>query len=356
MHVKNSAGIISLLVVLTTATVAGRAAVDSRARVPTPVLLQIIRAEDERRWDDILKKLLGDQNPQVRERAALAAGRIGNEGAVPILAEMLLTDHDNDVRQMAAFGLGEIESPGGAYALLQVVRTGSGSDRVDAAVRARAVEALGKIVAALIANAPADTSKPAQTEDDRLDIIRAAIVDALRFENSRRSQSDRLTILLALTAVLRAKPDGVGKLIAKVLDYADPRIVADALNTLARLRLKDGNDEARQLLVKHTDPIVRANAARVLGATEDKQAFDALLDRALHDSDLRVRVSAIRALGGLKDERAAQPLFQQIARLAESLRHDRPTLLRLQAAEPPSQQNEWLEIFTSLGNILFGKK
>src|SRR2546423_497963 len=353
MHVKNSAGIISLLVVLTTATVAGRAAVDSRARVPTPVLLQIIRAEDERRWDDTLKKLLGDQNPQVRKRAALAAGRIGNEGAVPILAEMLLTDHDNDVRQMAAFGLGEIESPGGAYALTEVLKRQGNENRT---VRARAVEALGKIVAALIANAPADTSKPAQTEDDRLDIIRAAIVDALRFENSRRSQSDRLTFLLALTAVLRAKPDGVGKLIAKVLDYADPRIVADALNTLARLRLKDGNDEARQLLVKHTDPLVRANAAKVLGATEDKQAFDALLDRALHDSDLRVRVSAIRALGGLKDERAAQPLFQQIARLAESLRHDRPTLLRLQAAEPPSQQNEWLEIFTSLGNILFGKK
>src|SRR2546423_12366056 len=340
MHVKNSAGIISLLVVLTTATVAGRAAVDSRARVPTPVLLQIIRAEDERRWDDILKKLLGDQNPQVRKRAALAAGRIGNEGAVPILAEMLLTNHDNDVRQMAAFALGEIESPGGAYALLQVVRTGSGSDRVDAAVRARAVEALGKIVAALIANAPADTSKPAQTEDDRLDIIRAAIVDALRFENSRRSQSDRLTILLALTAVLRAKPDGVGKLIAKVLDYADPRIVADALNTLARLRLKDGNDEARELLVKHADPIVRANAARVLGVTEDKQAFDALLDRALHDSDLRVRVSAIRALGSLKDALAVNSLTTRGWSLLKTRN------------EALNSINELLEISTAIGRLL----
>src|SRR5207244_4507008 len=127
-------------------------------------------------------------------------------------------------------------------------------------------------------------------------------------------------ILRGLTAVLRAKPDAAGTVIKRFLDYADPRIVADALNTLARLRLKDGNDEARQLLVKHSDPIVRANAARVLGATEDKQVFDALLDRALHDQDLRVRVSAIRALGSLKDARASTAILERGERLLANYR------------------------------------
>ena len=57
------------------------------------------------------------------------------------------------------------------------------------------------------------------------------------------------------------KPDGAGPLVARFLDYSDAQIVAAALNTMARLRLKDGNERVRQLL-SHSDPIVRANAAR----------------------------------------------------------------------------------------------
>src|SRR5207237_1670134 len=126
------------------------------------------------------------------------------------------------------------------------------------------------------------------------------------------------------------------------------RTVADALNALPRLRLKDGNDEARTLLVKHTDPIVRANAAKVLGETEDKGAFEALLDRALHDDDLRVRVSAIRALGSLKDSRAAKPLLDRAQNLAaqyQNLRWHNDVL-------HPVEINELLEIATAQGRIL----
>lgn len=311
--------------------------------IPPKFLLQIIRAEDERRWDDDLKKLLAAADPKVRTRAALAAGRIGNEGAVPVLTEMLLQDRDTDVRQMAAFALGEIESPAGAYALTEVLKR-KGDE--NPAVRARAVEAVGKIAGAMTSNAlaSADANAENQPADERLDIMRAAIVDTLRFENSRRSRPDRLTILLGLTAVLRAKPDDVGKLVAEFLGYADARIVADALNTLARLRLKDGNDKARELLVKHSDPIVRANAARVLGATEDKPAFDALLDRALHDADERVVVSAIRALASLKDTRAAAPLLERGYYLLK--------LLKVSQQFSIEPRNELLEIATTLGRVL----
>ncbi|MEP6706431.1 MAG: HEAT repeat domain-containing protein, partial [Pyrinomonadaceae bacterium] len=82
----------------------------SAGAIPAGVLLQIIKAEDERRWNDDLGALLADKDAQVRRRAVLAAGRIGDDKAIPTLAEMLLTDRDTDVRQMAAFALGEIES------------------------------------------------------------------------------------------------------------------------------------------------------------------------------------------------------------------------------------------------------
>ncbi|HEY3025800.1 MAG TPA: HEAT repeat domain-containing protein, partial [Pyrinomonadaceae bacterium] len=313
----------------------------SAGAIPTGVLLRIIKAEDERRWSDDLSALLTDQNAQVRRRAALAAGRIGDDRAVPSLADMVLTDRDVDVRQMAAFALGEIESPGGGYALTSVLKNTS------APGRARAVEALGKITAAMANSvpAPAGQSATTKTEDDRLDIFRAAIFDALRFEVERRSAPDRLTILLGLTAALRARPEGAGPLIAQFLSFPDPRIRADALNTLSRLKFKEGNEQARKLLIADPDPIVRANAARVLGATEDKAAFEALLDRALKDTDLRVRVSAIRALGSLKDARATEPLLQRASRLSVRNPRGRPT-----------EANEVLELATALGRIAQGTR
>jgi cyclophilin family peptidyl-prolyl cis-trans isomerase/HEAT repeat protein len=294
------------------------------------VLLNIIRHEDERRWDDELKRLLADADAQVRKRAALAAGRIGDPRAVPDLADMLLTDRDTAVRDMAAFALGEIESPGAAYALVTVLKD------TEKPARARAIEALGKVTAAIMtAAAPTNPGADKPPADERLDQCKAGIVDALRFEAERKPSGDRLTILLGLTAVLRTKPDGAGPLVAKFLNDADPSIVATALNTMARLRLKDAHERVRQLL-NHNDPIVRANAARVIGAAEQRDAFEAVLDRALHDEDVRVKVSSIRTLASLKDVRAAEPLMARGRALLNQF-HD--------------SQNELLEIATLLGRL-----
>ncbi|HEX3143992.1 MAG TPA: peptidylprolyl isomerase [Pyrinomonadaceae bacterium] len=309
----------------------------TQAAVPDATLLTIIRHEDERRWDDQLKALITSGDPKVRARAALAAGRIGDDKAVESLTDALLMDRDNAVRQMAAFALGEIESPGGAYALVTVVQD------PEKPARARAIEALGKVTAAMNAAKPA----PNTLDDDRLDQCKATIVNALRFELQRKPGRDRMSVLFGLTAVLRTRPDGVGSLVTKFLDDADPAIVATALNTMARLRLKDGNERVRQLL-SHSDPIVRANAARVIGTAEHKEAFDALLAQALNDSDLRVRVSAIRSLGALKDPRGTTPLLNRGKGLL--------TKARSTKLERPAELNEILEIVTVLGNLLKNSK
>ena len=77
-----------------------------------------MRAEDERRWDEDLRGLFSARNAAVRARAALAAGRIGNEEAVADLIRLLNNDDELSVRAMAAFALGEIESELGADALI----------------------------------------------------------------------------------------------------------------------------------------------------------------------------------------------------------------------------------------------
>ncbi|MDQ2855363.1 MAG: hypothetical protein M3R68_03460, partial [Acidobacteriota bacterium] len=56
-----------------------------RAASTDDVRLRLLRAEDERRWDSELETLLADRNTETRRRAALAAGRIGDDRAVPAL-------------------------------------------------------------------------------------------------------------------------------------------------------------------------------------------------------------------------------------------------------------------------------
>src|SRR5215510_471329 len=109
--------------------------------VHPPIQVTITQAEDQRRWSDDLMRLFSHQSPIVRKRAALAAGRIGDEGAVRSLTNVLEHDSDTGVRAMAAFALGEIESETAANALVAILKNTS----APVEIRARAIEALGKI-------------------------------------------------------------------------------------------------------------------------------------------------------------------------------------------------------------------
>ena len=297
--------------------------------IPRAIHVQILKAEDERRWDDRLTALLTHTNPIVRTRAALTAGRIGNEQAVPALASVLRDDRDQEVRAMAAFAIGEVESDSGADGLIAILK--NTTDTLE--VRARAIEALGKIAAAL------PKEKEARTRE-----LGAIILENLRVEGDRASAPNNNAILLGLTAALRARPANAGPVISSFLRNKDPLVRADAANTLARLRLKDGNSNLLSLIASDVDPIVRANAARVLGATEEKSALEALQDRAFTDSDFRVRVSAIRALASLKDPRPADALLKRLTQLVAQLWKS--------SIKNPAVQNEILELVTTLGRLL----
>lgn len=313
-----------LCLVLTPATLA------QKQSVPASTLLLITKAEDERRWDDDLRGLFSSRNAAVRKRAALAAGRIGKDDSVAALVALMDQDADSRVRAMAAFALGEVESAGAADALTAVLK----NPRTPEELRARAVEALGKIAATL-----------PKEQEARQRELGSVVLEVLKSEAQRRQTPNQTVILFAFTAALRARPTDAGPAIARFLTASNPRVRADAGNALARLRLKDGNEQLRKLLATDTDPIVRANAARVLGITEDKQSFDSLLAHAAGDSDSRVRVSAIRALASLKDARAAEALLKRGTLLTQRSNDGRP-----------DEANEVLEIATTLGRLLAQKE
>lgn len=302
------------------------------AQIPIQTLAEISKAEDELRFDKTLENLLRSPNAKIRVRSALAAGRIGNEAAIPQLVSLLQNDKDDEVRVMSAFALGEIESTKAADAILNVL----GNIKNDETLRAKAIEAAGKIAAA---NAKDEASKE----------LNKAIVAALEFEAGRRSTPNSEAILKGLTAVLRVRPENGDKVVAEFLTYGDARIRADAGNTLARLRAKNANEKLRTMLQKDKDAVARANAARALGAAEDKDSQEILLDAAVKDTDSRVRVSAIRALGSLKDKKAAEKLVERGNYIYSSI-YGAPTFAPKKGSY--SEKSELFEIATVLSRFL----
>ncbi|MDQ3800156.1 MAG: peptidylprolyl isomerase [Acidobacteriota bacterium] len=299
------------------------------AQIPTAVLVEIVRAEDERRYDKTLENLLANPDEKIRARAALAAGRIGDERAIPALVNLLDNDPDA-VRAAAAFGIGEIESAKGADAVLKTLK----NEKNSALVRARSIEAAGKIAGGLLSG---DKKKSEE--------LGAAILNAIEFE-AQQAKPDRQLILLGLTAILRARPAEGDSVAAKFLTNPDAQIRADAANTLARLRSKKYNEPLRAMLRADEDAMARANAARVLGIAEDKTALTLLIEAATADEDARVRVSAVRALASLKDKKAVAPLLGYGNRLLDAYQAARAKNAN------PLQKNELLEIATTLGRLL----
>lgn len=282
----------------------------------------IVKSEDERRFDSDLESLLKSKSPSIIKRATLAAGRIGDSNAVSHLIP-LLDDENAEIREMAAFALGEIESIKGAEAIAKAM-TDSNED-----VRARAVEAAGKIVAANSENATSSE-------------LGKAVLNFLVLESRKKEIGNDRGIILGLTALLRAKPEGADTVANGFLGHSNPRVRADALNTLARLNSKSSYDFARTLL-EDIDPLVRANAARLIARSENPKDTETLLKLATSDTDNRTRINAIRALGVSKSESAGEALVVRgnklLARIKDAKEENSP------------EKNELLTIISSLGNI-----
>jgi cyclophilin family peptidyl-prolyl cis-trans isomerase/HEAT repeat protein len=298
------------------------------AQIPVNTLVQISKAEDELRFDKTLEDLIKNANAEIRARAALAAGRIGNETAISALVNLLENDKIEKVRATAAFALGEIESVRAADAVLRGLQNSKNTD----AVRGRLTEAAGKIAAA-------------NAKDEKAKTLGEAILDVLDAEDKRggKMQSKQI-VLLGITAALRARPAETDFVVAKFLTNLDARVRADAANTLSRIRAKNANEAFRTMLLSDNDAIARANAARALGAAEDKEAFNLLLEAATTDDDSRVRVSAIRSLASLNNKEAADKLLERGEKLLADYKKSK--------FANPVEKNELLEIATALGNVL----
>lgn len=244
---------------------------------------RILQLEDQRvlELDDglpDLKYYFRSPDIEVRERAALAAGRIGGGRAAKLLRRAL-RDEDAEVRRAAAFAQGETGSKSAVGPLVAAL------EDPDPGVRALSAEGLSKL---------GDASALGHLE--RL----------LDRESGDRGEAEVLERLL-LTA-WRLQPDGWTGAVLDLLDHVDPAVREAGIYFLMRRPDPAARTKMQAILAGDGPDLHRAWAARALGAA-DHPAATAALAEALDDPSYQVAIEAARALGRHPRAAGIEPLL-----------------------------------------------
>jgi cyclophilin family peptidyl-prolyl cis-trans isomerase/HEAT repeat protein len=249
-------------------------------------LAPILAVEDARDFQpDVLRRGLVASDSLVRRTAVLAAGRIGDLQATPLIVP-LLVDPDSTVRAAAAFALGLLRDSAAAGPLMDRL---TGLPALDGTTAAEAVTALGKIGGRTVGEffSGVLSGKVRLSQDDR----RAAFAQVLT-ESWRLGADAPVTGLLPFT------------------DDTNPATRLQAVYSLGRLQALEAANRL-MLALRDEDGYIRSIAARALtrgyvdSAKVAASAAEELLVRAADDANPQVRINALRALESYRDSAAS---------------------------------------------------
>lgn len=238
---------------------------------------RLLQMEDTRVLDlAALESIAASHNPEVRRRAALAAGRIRDSRALPAL-ERLLADPDTAVAATGAFAMGVLGDTAAVGALVPLTT----AERAAAlpTVAGEAVGALGKL---------------------RTERGRAAVAGLLR--SAADDSASRLAVRHALLAAWKFPRRGDNAAILRWTESPDAEVRWRAVFALTR-RADPAATPALARLAADPDWRVRSFAVRGLSApladssAVGAEAARALLLAALADTSAAVRINAARSLG-----------------------------------------------------------
>ena len=249
-------------------------------------LASVLAAEDARSFQPALfGGALVAPDSLVRRLAALAAGRIGDARATPLLVP-LLTDPDSTVRVATAFALGLLRDPAGSSPLMERI---TGLPAPDAPTALEAITALAKIGGPEV----------------------GTFFEGLLSGSVVPSIGDRRPLLTR--TVLESWRLGGDAPVTALLPFLEDTALAvrwRAAYTLGRLGAPAA---ASRLTIALRDPefFVRAMAARALTRTYADSARLApgtiaeLLARAAADPNAQVKINALRSLATFRDSSVA---------------------------------------------------
>jgi len=256
-------------------------------------LAPVLAAEDAREWQpELFQRSLLAPDSVVRRVAALAAGRIGDLGATPLLLRTL-DQPDTTVRVVAAFALGLLRDSAAVEPLIQRL---TGLPPLDTATAAEAVTALAKIGGRRSA-----------------EFFASVLKGQVALSQSDPAPATSQMLLETWRLGADAPADAL-------LPYARDTVQTirwRAVFSLSRLRAPAA---ANQLIaaLRDEDPATRALAARALirdyaGAAKIAlRAIAGVLTRAVDDKDPGVRINALRSLATYGDSALSPPIAWRV--------------------------------------------
>ena len=247
------------------------------------LVARLLEMEDRRLWDaSLANAAAGSPELLVRERAALAAGRLRHDDAAALLTR-LLSDRESRVRRAAAFA-GGLAAERRLVPVLRIALDDPDPETADAAATA-----LGRI-------------------------------GGVEAEEALRGALGAATgpVAAAAAALQRSKEPELVPLLARAALSSDARTRRMAAWALSRSP-RPGSEPALRRLLRDGDPEVAAWAARGLGLLGDAEVAPALSELALGPAP----GPAIQALLAL-ERLAAGGVARDLAREAGLARHGDP--------------------------------
>jgi cyclophilin family peptidyl-prolyl cis-trans isomerase/HEAT repeat protein len=267
----------------------GGAKVEAQQEAAAEQLAPLLAAEDARDFrSELFRRALVAPDSLVRRVAAMAAGRIGDLQATPLL-QPLLADPDSTVRVSAAFALGLLRDTIAAPWLMDRL---TGLPALDAMTAQEAATALAKIGGPRVGGFFADvlSGSTVLSLDDRASVQSQMILESWRLGR-----------------------DAPARALLPFLEDTNVSVRSRAVYALARLRAPEAA-ERLILVLRDQDPYPRALAARALTRAYVESAKLAaktvaqLLARVTSDPNPPVRINALHALGDYHDSTLASQL------------------------------------------------
>ncbi len=197
----------------------------------------LLEIEDRRAFDQgLLASAAAAPDPAIRARAALAAGRIGDDRGGPLLRR-LLSDKSGPVRAMAAFGCQLLGDPAATADILPLL---SDADPSVASAGARAVGALGRgdgedALVAAVSGAAAPEPRASMLQS----LWRFADTASVSAAKKYAADPDTRVRTAALYALSRKPVPIAAAALTAALSDSDPDAAAMAARGLGILALKD---------------------------------------------------------------------------------------------------------------------